>query len=385
MTEQIRDPRAPQLSGEPTSPATRIVWIDIAKALAIVLVVQYHVVRHAPAVFPGLSGWAWELWSGLAELLVPVRMPAFFLVSGVLAANALSRRWRDVLRPRYAAILWPFLIWSLLLTVLIAARGTDNPWVATLDRLPRILQGGDGYWYLSTLVLFFTVCRLGRRAPALLLLGSVALWLVSSMVPDALPDGVPSALASNISRWTRFLMWFVVGAFGRSIVLRVGARPWWHLMVPAVLGFGSCAWLAERFGDGASSSESVMQVPLSVTGVALLLAVSMLIARWPAAARLGVYLAARTLPIYLVHAVAVYGVLLLTFELGWSVQPADDPHDLLVLVAVPAAVAVMVLLSTQLADRVSGTPFGWLFTAPGGNERPSPADGEPAAALSRGR
>ncbi|WP_162458324.1 acyltransferase family protein [Pseudactinotalea terrae] len=350
----------------------RLVWIDIAKALAIVLVVQYHVATHASAVFAGLSGWAWELWSELAQVLIPVRMPAFFVVSGVLAANALTRRWRDVFRPRYAAILWPFLIWSVLLTVLIALRGADNPWAAILERLPRILQGGDGYWYLSTLVLFFTICRVGRRAPGWLLLGSFILWFFASLVPSVLPDSVPDALAANIYRWASFGMWFVVGAFGRSIVLRIGARPWWDLMVPAVTSFGLCVWLTGRLRESESFSGIPMSKPLSVTGVALLLAVSVLIAKWPAAARLGVYLAARTLPIYVVHAVLVYGVRLVTYEQGWLVQLSGAPNNLIVLLAVPATVMAMVLASTQLADRVAGTPFAWLFTSPGGKARAAP-------------
>lgn len=374
MTGQDNDllARAGRAEAESARPG-RILWIDIAKALAIVLVVQYHVARHAPSVFPGLSGWAWELWSGVAELLIPVRMPAFFLVSGVLAATALTRTWRDVLRPRYAAILWPFLIWSVLLTVLIALRGADNPWAAILERLPRILQGGDGYWYLSTLVLFFTICRLGRRAPGWLLLGSFILWLSSALIPTVLPDDVPTLLASNILRWASFGMWFVIGAFGRSLVLRVGARPWWSLMVPATLGFVLCLWLSERLRDSASFGWIPMSKPLSVAGVALLLAASVLIAQWPAAARLGVYLAARTLPIYLVHAALVYGLLLITDEQGWSIRlTGGAPNDLIVLLAVPATVMAMVLASTQLADRVAGTPFAWLFTSPGGKARAAP-------------
>src|SRR5690606_831764 len=124
-----------------------------------------------------------------------------------------------------------------------------------------------------------------------------------------LPDGVPTLLASNISRWASFAMWFAIGAFGRSIVLRVGARPWWSLMVPATLGLALCLWLSERLRESESFGWIPMSKPLSVAVVTLLLAVSVLIAQWPAAARLGVYLAARTLPIYVVHAVLVYGLL----------------------------------------------------------------------------
>ncbi len=371
--------RARHAREEPAGAGTgRIVWIDIAKALAIVLVVQYHVATHASAVFAGLSGWAWEIWSGLSQLLIPVRMPAFFLVSGVLAANALNRPWRALARPRYAAILWPYLLWSVVLTVVIALRGADNPWLAILERLPRILQGGDGYWYLSTLVLFFTICRLCRRFPGWLLLGSFILWFFASLVPSVLPDATPEALAANVYRWATFGMWFVIGAFGRAVVLRIGARPSWDLIAPAVLSFGLCVWLTDRLRDSESFNGIPMSKPLSVTGVALLLSVSVLLARWPAAVRLGLYLAARTLPIYVVHAVLVYGIRLIAYEQGWLVQLTDGPNDLAVLVALPLTVVAMVAISTWLADLVAGTKLAWFFTAPGGERRESAEPPPPA-------
>ena len=81
----------------PASAPARQQWADVAKGVCIVLVVLWHVImKHylqidwdVPVPLPGL-------WGLLGDLLLPLRMPVFFTLSGMLAANAVHRPWRAV-------------------------------------------------------------------------------------------------------------------------------------------------------------------------------------------------------------------------------------------------------------------------------------------------
>ncbi|MFP3408875.1 acyltransferase family protein, partial [Pseudomonas sp. SIMBA_065] len=75
----------------------QILWVDTLKGACILLVVLYH------TVLPGFEGTmkylsaGWipaEIWIQFNTVLSPLRMPAFFFVSGLLATNGiLNRPW----------------------------------------------------------------------------------------------------------------------------------------------------------------------------------------------------------------------------------------------------------------------------------------------------
>ena len=63
----------------------RVGWPDVAKGVCIILVVLWHVVtKHAIAVAG--AGPVTDAWATLNAQLLPLRMPLFFLISGMFAA-----------------------------------------------------------------------------------------------------------------------------------------------------------------------------------------------------------------------------------------------------------------------------------------------------------
>lgn len=74
----------------------------------MVLVVVYHVSLTGLNNMARGGDYATHFWGLLSTWLLPVRMPLFFLVSGVLATNALQRPWRRILRPRILDHVWTF-------------------------------------------------------------------------------------------------------------------------------------------------------------------------------------------------------------------------------------------------------------------------------------
>ena len=81
-----------------------ISWVNTLKGACILLVVLYH------TVLPGFEGTlkylsaGWipaEMWVQFNTVLSPLRMPAFFFVSGLLATNGiLNRPWKQVFTSR---------------------------------------------------------------------------------------------------------------------------------------------------------------------------------------------------------------------------------------------------------------------------------------------
>src|SRR3954471_9658796 len=84
----------------------RLAWPDLARGLCMVLVVLLHsdhALRHIDESDEHLHL--------LNELLVPLRQPLFFLISGVLGAGVLSRGARGVLVHRVGRYLWLLVLW----------------------------------------------------------------------------------------------------------------------------------------------------------------------------------------------------------------------------------------------------------------------------------
>src|SRR5699024_4536690 len=76
-------------SGVRAGPTRRVAWLDIARAMSIVLVVIYHVAVGGAGhvLLGGRETFIGKLWIHGNLALVPLRMPLFFMVSGVLAAG----------------------------------------------------------------------------------------------------------------------------------------------------------------------------------------------------------------------------------------------------------------------------------------------------------
>ena len=85
----------------------RVLWIDVAKGLSILLVVFLH--AH---VFLGARDLSSDVYLTLNRLFNPVRMPLFFFISGLLASAALAKGAGFVLRRKITYFAALFMLWS---------------------------------------------------------------------------------------------------------------------------------------------------------------------------------------------------------------------------------------------------------------------------------
>lgn len=128
-------------------------WIDVAKGIAIILVVYRH-------VFEGLSraNLGTESFPILEDaniMFFSFRMPLFFMISGIFVASSLAKRgigWFAF--NKTGTILYPFLLWGCLQITLqfIMSKYTnaDRSWISYFDLLVRPRRI-DQFWYLYAL------------------------------------------------------------------------------------------------------------------------------------------------------------------------------------------------------------------------------------------
>lgn len=327
----------------------RLDWVDIAKAGAILLVVVYHVGSNGLSYLTPGSNRAEDVWATLNAVLIPVRMPLFFLVSGVLAVGAVQRPWSRVWRKRVADLVWPFALWTVLFAVPYALAYSEAGVTGTaLEAASWALIAAGAYWYLPALAVFFVVAWLLRRTPLLLLVLAVALWRGAPVIRSALGDEIDPDAVLTIYRWATFLVWFALGVTARPLIERIAHLPVYVSLVTAPL-YAVAAVLVYQFGWS-------LVPALNVLGIVTALILSAQLAKSARLVGLGRYLAKRTLPIYLIHPI------LLAILVGFL--GARVPNSTAVsLVLVPVLVIAFTWLSVKGYDALTG-PAGWLFKLP---------------------
>jgi uncharacterized membrane protein YcfT len=271
----------------------RIAWADLARALAVVLVVLYHAGGawiHTVVEDVGEFG---RLVGVMNSMLLTVRMPLFFLVSGLLAARALDRPWSQVYRGRVLDLIWPFAIWTAAFAPFWAfAHGRG--WADVPTALGWIVELSGAYWYLSALVVFFVVTWLARRHRPALLVVAAGVWLAAPVI-HGLVAGLPGQL--TVFRLATFFVWFVLGATFTVALDRLANAP---LLIGVALGL---AWFVATFLDRRADWSATPL--LNVLGVAAAVVLCGWAARIPRVQPIARYLGGRTLAIYLVHQIAL--------------------------------------------------------------------------------
>jgi len=349
-----------------TATPARLPWLDSARGMAILLVVFHHTILYTGAV-----GVAHPVWVYLNGALNTFRMPLFFFVSGLLAARAVRRDWRTLLRGRVALLVWVYVVWSL----------TAGTWFRVIPNLRSvggrswaslpwsILTATTSIWYLCALAIFLVIARAVRGVPTwpiLAVTGAISLVFGADLV-------VPSSWA-----WQSMAMYAVFFFAGNRLhapVLAWAQSPvGWPLAVGALAGYvvltGACF---AAFGSDVLSTPGVRPL-LSSAAVAA----GCLVARWAATVRVGRGLTAvgrLTLPFYVMHGMIVGALALafLPFADGVLREPLALVAPLLVAVVGIALTAVL----RPAVERIPGAlslprAFGPPAAAPSPPERALP-------------
>jgi uncharacterized membrane protein YcfT len=149
----------------------RVAWIDFAKGICIIGVVTLYATMYVEGLTLDAS---WVTYG--VEFLRPVRMPAFFLISGLFLARTIDRPWPEYLDKKILHFSYFFVLWT---TIYFAAglvsgefAGRGALWA---DYLDWYVEPFHMLWFIQMLPIYLLVTRLLRRVPWVVVLAAAAL------------------------------------------------------------------------------------------------------------------------------------------------------------------------------------------------------------------
>ena len=330
-------------------------WVDLIKATSVLLVVLMH---FSLVLGDFVDTDATSFWNTFNVIIEPLRMPIFFVVSGLLAAGAVNRSW-DANRKRTLGIGYLFVLWSLVVALTIFVLTPSVSFGDTVTSLTgRLLIPADGYWYLYALVVYFVIAKSVRSWPIWLILGLAAIPnLLRPLTIDSIngaispfyDPGMISAVAVN-------LIFFLVGVYAKELIRTISEVARW----PFAVGIGAAALALSvvRFQNEETWQDSFLLI--SALWIVAGIMVATLIAHKPTPARFGAYIGTRTLPIFVLQFPLMY-VTGVWFQNAFP-SALEQP---IVQAAFPiAAVVIVALLALGLFRLANASRFKFLFNAP---------------------
>jgi len=329
----------------------RTTWADAAKGGCILLVVLWHtVMKHylrvdwrLPLPIPGA-------WGTLGELLLPLRMPLFFTISGLFAAGAVGRSWRVLGRTKAARFGYLYALWLLVHTAALAlVPDFDTARAGSpLELLEQLTITPTNLWYLLALAVYFTLAKAVRRVPTALVLGPALLLSAIAAAGLVATPGNRGGLLQN-------LVFFLAGLRLRPHVERLATVGWrptaafgsaYAIIMVLILGLGAQHW----FG---------VWPLVSTVAAGFGIAAAAQVAKWERAGRALAALGRRTLPIYVIHMPVLALLHAATVD---ALSAASPPAQVALAVLEPVAMTALVTAICLGLHRALRTT--WLFDLP---------------------
>jgi uncharacterized membrane protein YcfT len=179
----------------------RIAWIDYARGFSIILVVMMHSTLGVETSL-GRESWLHEAVS----FAKPFRIPAFFLVSGLLVSRVIGRDWRSYLDSRVLHFVYFYVLW---VTIQFLFKFPDfaaeqGIWGAVRLYLEAFVQPFGTLWFIYLLPIFFLAVKLLRRVPPAIV------WIVAALLEIAHLDTGSVVIDEFASRFVFFYSGYVL-------------------------------------------------------------------------------------------------------------------------------------------------------------------------------
>lgn len=213
--------------------------MDLVRGAAVILVVLFHA---SPG---GLTGSDEQSAWLVNTVLRPFRMPALLVLSGLLLQHSLSKGTRSYTVGKLRGIVWPWVLWMGVMSVLLRHNIGDDP--------IAFFVIGTHLWFLAVLMCSYALALVVGRIPAAV--PAVVLFMVA---------GVLRGHSSLIPMYLWYSGFFFAGAALRPWLDKwLNARPLWPLLLGAVAVLGA----AVQVHRGAYIPYRPDQVVISLAGV----------------------------------------------------------------------------------------------------------------------
>jgi len=330
----------------------RVLWLDVAKGLGIILVVIGHALG---GLIDSPAGRGFPQGREIFLAIYVFHMPLFFFLSGLLVRPRIDSGRTAFFLNLLATVVYPYFLWSIIQYSAIYAAGSlvNRPvavfWAPILH-LPwaSISQ----FWYLYVLFLLhiaalLIVPRLGARGFFLLALAGkflVPLFVLPVMLRLSLVHGAFYALG----------LWMGVGGI-EAVRARLAGREWWTVLaLPIAAGaiiLASRAIIAAHAADFAhlgSWEITAFAWRLPILPAAFVAAASCIVValalRGPLAEILA-YLGRRTMVIFVLHVLFIAGLRIMLTRL------LHHPNPVLILTLCVLAGLILPLAVHSVARR----------------------------------
>lgn len=260
----------------------RVAWVDYLKGFCILLVVMLHSVIGVEKA-AGSDGWMHVL----VEISQPMRMPAFFLASGLFFMRGVDKPLRQfadgkILHFAYFYVLWLTIQFLFKAPAMVAEAGPAAPLV---NYMLAFVQPFGTLWFIYILPVFFIATRLLRPVPVPLVLGIAILLQI-------LPIHTGAVL---IDEFASYFVWFFAGYAFAPVIFALADYARRNSLqaiatIVAIVAITALATLTEipvAFGPAGTGLVAVSMLPmvslvLGLGGVVVLVSASALLAshRW---------------------------------------------------------------------------------------------------------
>jgi uncharacterized membrane protein YcfT len=328
----------------PGCDAGRADWVDVGKALCIILVVMMHATLGLQGAI-GRTGFM----DAVVAFCAPFRIPAFFVLSGLFLARALKRDFSSFVRGRIAHFAYFYLLWVAIQTT--SKSGgliLSEPAFLLKAMLWSIAEPYGTLWFIHLLAVFSLVTWLLRgRNPLMLLVGAAILELLPIATGSTLIDEFAARYVYFTGGWA--LAPLVFGA-ARRAADHAGAT------TLLIIAFGVLNGAVVFSGFG---SVPVVSLALGAAGALALAAAAALLSRAPLLGPGLRFIGSRTLTIYVAFFIPMAAARFVLVHLG-----VGDLGPLAIGFASIAITVAAVAVPLLMESAVRGTPARVLFERP---------------------
>lgn len=202
----------------------RLQWIDVARGLAIVMVVTSHAISWTgSAQTSALAAWIYTINSTAS-------IPLFFFVSGALFAPSLKMSRHELLLRKVAPLIWVFLVWQPVvfgykyLAALTLPGQQDTSLVAHLARLLAFPVRPSGeLWFLWALAIYMILAHATQSVPPLARVIPAAAMLVFflSVLPQMVGPEMMRLLGPGLRGTPAYFVFFLAGLSAAPLLSRI--------------------------------------------------------------------------------------------------------------------------------------------------------------------